>query len=148
MSTAAEKLSRYPAAYSKILLAIPAGRSLEFKLQSAEAAQAERLKFYNFLKFLKRPCNRVAAAHFNGRERQVRIIVKENILTFSLEAKGIVTDLDYALDAAIQGGSVLNVDLPFAVAEPEVPEMPAEVEEQINPLDILNNALKEQNDGL
>lgn len=146
MTTAAEKLSRYPAAYSKILLAIPAGGSVEFKLKSAEAAQAERLKFYNFLKFLRRPCNRVAAAHFAGRENQVRIIVKENVLTFSLEAKGTVTDLDYALDAALQGGSILNVDLPFAVAEPEVPDLPEASDEPVNPLEILERAMKEKDE--
>lgn len=142
------KLSRYPAAYSKILLALPLdGTAISFTLSSAEAANTERLKFYNFLKFLRR--NKVEAAHFGDRINRTRISLKGSSLEFALSVpRKAESDLDYALDAALKGGSVLDVALPVDISEPDPLALPLDdrrtAEEFSNPMAIFEAAQRKK----
>lgn len=118
--SAATKLAHYPAAYTRILLSLPAdGSPLEFDLSSHEAAKQERLRFYNFLKFLSR--NPDCSAPFGTRHEEVRISVKDKTMRFQLRTAHKNCELNDALEHALGGltAPALNkavTELPFATA--------------------------------
>lgn len=141
------KLSNYPEAYARILLALPAtGEALSFTLSSPDAAQAERQRFYNFIKFLRR--NPDEAAHFAKREYRVQISRENNKLSFSLRVLGKTTsELDFAQPTNLEG-ALCGIELPADILahEAQAPEVVEKRTEAsfVNPLAILEEAVREQ----
>lgn len=75
----------YPEEYFQILLSLPEdGEPIVAEYPSAGEAEEERLRFYNFLKWCRRPKNLMAASHLQGRYNMVRLSRKEHELHFSL----------------------------------------------------------------
>ena len=140
MSTS--KIARYPAIYSRILLALPAdGKEIVANLASHEAAVNERLRFYTFLKFLRR--NPSEAAQFANRQHNVMISVNGSALSFRLRT-ATLSDLESALDASIPAieGNVSMVpdfghELDVAAMARQAGDAPP-----VNPLEVLNAHLE------
>lgn len=109
--SANSKLAKYPAAYTRILLALPAdGSPLEFPLSSNESAKLERLRFYNFLKFLDR--NPDCSAAFGNRHNEVRIAVKDSTIRFQLRVSHLSCELADSLDQALAHMTLPAVNQP------------------------------------
>lgn len=106
------KLTRYPIAYSKILLTLPEnGTPLQLMLESPAEANAERLRFYNFLKFLRRNPNE--AAHFSGRHNLVMVRVEGSVISFNLRGGSGKTKLDEAFEQALAAANIPGaIELP------------------------------------
>lgn len=146
------KLNKYPEVYSKLLLTLPAdGTAIDIPFQTEEAAHDERLKFYNFLKFLRR--NPREALHFGSRHNQVIVRRAGNVLSFVLRITAAET-LEAGLATAAAQLSVPIASVPehqLTVVRDEgdsieLPDFPAdEPQEQINPLDLLNRTLEGDN---
>lgn len=97
----------YPRAYHQILLKLNEdGTPMVFPYNDAEKAQAERLRFYNFLKWCRRPKNMQSVTHLNGRYNQVEIKVTEGNLVFQLKTRHKHEPIADMLEA------MLGADLP------------------------------------
>lgn len=115
------KIHRYPETYSKILLALPEdGQPLEITLATPEGAVSERLRFYNFLKFLRR--NRTEAAHFAGRENRVTIIVQGPVIRFQLRTTANEHELSRAFDDALEAAAMPSPKMPEVRIATETPD--------------------------
>ena len=147
------KLSRYPAVYSRILLALnDDGSPLEITLSSPDKARQERLDFYNFIKFVRR--NRKECAHLfaDNRANRVCIALQGSVLRFTLKG-GKASDLEEAFAQAVGGhASMKHSEIPLDLIpevsqqiadELSIPELDAPTE-QVNPLDLLKQFNKEQ----
>lgn len=100
----------YPQSYHKILLALPEdGTPLSVPFGSAAAAQAERLRYYNFLKWCRRPKNASAVVHLNGRYNQVTLRVVEDTIQFALNTFQRFTETNDAIDKAL---AAAGLDIP------------------------------------
>jgi hypothetical protein len=146
------KLARYPLAYTRILAGTPAdGTPLEIMLSSPTAAATERLRFYNFLKFLRR--NPGEAAHFGDRIDRIVIMVKDSTIRFQLRTEQQVTELDEGLEAALKH---MNIPVPGAAATtltsvpfetaPTLPDVPHETPASPNLIDTLLDAVGKPGD--
>lgn len=143
----ASKLSRYPAAYSKILLSLPIdGTPIEIQLHSNDAALAERIRFYNYLKFLRR--NPAEAIHFGNRHNDIVISVKENFIRFQLGLRPVNVELEAGFMEALAHMNLPASNLPvtslaavpLTATAPTLPAEPA-IEPELNLLDTLLNAV-------
>ena len=130
------KLNRYPAAYTRILLSLPAdGSPIEFTLSSEAAAIEERLHYYNFLKFVRR--NPDVAVTFGNRHNEVIIRVKGSTIRFQLRATAIAPSFEAGLNAALAhmtqpatNGRVTELTTAHALdaAPPSIPVVDPEAE--------------------
>lgn len=105
----------YPREYHQILLSLnPDGTPLVLEMPSEYDAQQERLRYYNFLKWCRRPQNQVQAAHLQGRYNQVQIKVKGNQLIFLLRTAAAFAPVRSALQQALaaQGQALPMVQMP------------------------------------
>lgn len=140
------KLTRYPAVYSKILLATPLdGSPLDIPVADEAAAQRERLQFYNFLKFVRRNPRECAHLHASGRATNISISLQGRVLRFSIRGGSAVTSLEAGFQQAAQLSGINEEDLALpivadnssAVADdlqiPGLDDEPAQ-----NPMDILD----------
>lgn len=141
------KIARYPETYSRILLSLPAdGQPIEVTLSSEDVAQAERLRYYNFLKFLRR--NRHEAAHFGGREHRVTIIVQGPVIRFQLRQSSSETELSRAFDESLEALGTPSAKMPevrFVTETPDAGDIP--LPDEPSPpsvLDIFLNAQKDK----
>lgn len=76
----------FPDEYHLILQQLsPDGTPLAITMASAADVQAERLKYYNFLKWCRRPANRNSVVHLAGRYNQVTISCQDNRMIFRLK---------------------------------------------------------------
>lgn len=85
----------YPQSYFQILLVLKEdGTPFSVEYPSSADAEKERLHFYNFLKWCRRPKNLNAVAHLDGRYNQVQIKRREHELLFILHTpqRWIATD--------------------------------------------------------
>lgn len=92
----------YPDEYHLILQALPEdGSPVAITMRSAAEVQEERLKYYNFLKWCRRPINRQAVSHLAGRYNEVTISCKDNQMIFRLKTHRTVS-IQSPLAQAIQ----------------------------------------------
>jgi hypothetical protein len=150
---AQSKLSRYPASYSKILLALPEnGTPIDIPLSDELTAAKERLRFYNFLKFLRR--NQNEAAHFGSRHNLVVMHVVGNVLRFSLRNTSVPSELEAGFEDAVKR---MNLPSDFTLPVIAVPDKSAEQDldamlqdaadpgtEPANPFDIIEEATNKE----
>lgn len=140
------KLARYPAVYSRILLNTPAdGSPLEITLASEAAAARERLQFYNFLKFVRRNPHECAHLHAGNRANNLTISLQGCTLSFRLRGGKTATELEQGYIAAT-GEDASEIKLPLVPDDSRdmdlhIPELNSPVP---NPLDLLNNFNKEK----
>jgi hypothetical protein len=93
------KISRYPIEYRQLLMQLPAdGTPLVVPFPESAQAGAERLKYYNFLKFLQR--NPKEAEQFGNRPSMIMIRHVGNTLEFSLRTPAAKSAIRDALNAA------------------------------------------------
>lgn len=129
------KLSRYPKAYSRILLALdPAGKELTFTLGSEPEAHQERLRFYNFLKFARRNPFEVPHLFRENRINRVRISVAGPAITFRLRPEATFTS---SLEAQVERlglDPTIHDEAPALASDPnEAPLFPELGEAEIVP---------------
>lgn len=149
---ALSKLKRYPEAYQKILLMLPAeGTPITLNLPDHGTAIRERLNFYNFLKFLRR--NPEAGAHFGDRPDRVMVLVTDNQITFQLRTTATYASLDKALEEVAKD---LNMAVPRTVVANDIAEftLPPELDSLLNsgerpleatdPFKLLEDSIKDE----
>lgn len=109
-----EKFAKYPEVYSKIVLAAPAdGSTLDLTVSSNDAAMAERLRFYNFLKFVRRNRKICAHLHEGNRCNLITVRVSGSTMSFSLRGKE-----QHSLESAFeQTAGHMQITLPEAAKE-------------------------------
>lgn len=148
------RLSKYPAVYSKIVLACPLdGTPLQITLDTEALAKYERLQFYNFLKFVRRNPRECAHLLADNRANEISVSLQGRVLSFTIRGSRSRTSLDEGFDQAVSAipdfDPAAAIQVPIlqetsraAVDELYIPGLDDPSAPQINPLDLLKQHMK------
>lgn len=109
----------YPQTFYQILLLLKEdGTPLRLPFASRDQAVDYRFKYYNFLKWCRRPLNSAATAHLQGRYNMVEVKLDNSELVFSLRTQQRFAAIDHALATALTAQGHILPDVPREFLSP------------------------------